>query len=69
MKVWVAYGGPELVPIAIADSAVELGKMIHRHPQNIRSRWSDYQLGKTTRTRYALVDIGDEEEDEDANLY
>lgn len=57
--VWVAYDSSEArLPIAIAPSAAELGKLIGKKPTTIQSNWINYRKGKLKTPKYAAVYVG-----------
>lgn len=57
--VWVAYGDdPARLPIAVADSARELGAILGTTKNNIMSAWSKYNAGRAKSCRYHRVNIG-----------
>ena len=59
--VWVAYQKESpYLPIAVADTSVELAKTLGISEVNIRSAVSKHRHGKIKRPRYMCVYIGEE---------
>lgn len=57
--VWVAYdSSKERLPIAIATTAGELGRMLGIQPVRIQSSWWNYKNGNLKTARFAKVYIG-----------
>lgn len=57
--VWVAYSSkPPFLPIAVADSAVEMASLVGTNENCVRSTWSHYVSGRKPHSRYHKVRIG-----------
>ena len=62
MYVWIAYGNDAAhLPIAVADSARELGAILGTTKNNIMSAWSKYNAGRIKSCRYHRVNIGSDD--------
>ena len=59
--IWVAYSkAPSYLPIAVADSAEELGRMLGVSENCIRSTWSHFRHGRMKSSRFYQVSVGKE---------
>ena len=59
--VWVAYQKEKpYLPIAVADTSVELAETLGISENNIRSVVSKHRHGKIKRPRYMCVYVGEE---------
>lgn len=59
--VWMKVTNDELeLPVAVADSAVELAKILGVNPNSIASIYSKYQSGIAKSCRYRKVVIDDD---------
>lgn len=54
--VWIAYSEKyPYLPIAVADSAEGLAKIVGVKPKSVERAWNDFFNRKTKSTRYACV--------------
>ena len=59
--VWVAYSRePPYLPVAVADSAEDLARLVGTSRGVVQSDWSRYRSGKKRTSRYHRVAVGQE---------
>lgn len=59
--IWVAYSkAPPYLPIVVADSAAELGRLLGVSENCIRSTWSHFRHGMFPNSRFHKVRVGKE---------
>lgn len=70
MKLWIYTDGtPEALPIYIEDNAVTLAQKCGVTAETVRKAAWQFRHGHTKTTRYEVVDIERESEDEDNDLF
>ena len=70
MKLWIYTDGtPESLPIYVEDSAVTLAKRCGVTPETVRKAAWNFRKGYWKTSRFEVVEIERESDDEDNDLF